>query len=297
MQILSTLILLLISLSSVADDFSGKVGYRQRIENEEDTFHFRDQYKVNFKYKHEIGSDSCISINAGVLNGSKFDSTSTDFSDGNDIALRHLYFDFNCLVNKSIQVGAIHSDHISPLDLEKNGWIDGIKIHIDLKSIIDELHLTYGSVNTDASTNVFERVNEDYNQFIRATLVKKIKEKLKATLALTSFNDEFIYQGVLEYSLNDVTPLLDELSIYTSLSKDRHHHTGIEVSKEHKGYKISLGYVEQDNYVYPTSSFYSKEDALYISVSKTFKQRLKLSLRARKGRRDNRVEATIEYKF
>ncbi len=296
MKIIFLPILILLSQYSLAD-FSGTVGYRERID-EEELRSYRKQYRVNIRYRHKFGKDSCISFNARILSGGRFGSGSVDFgNDSTDIALRHLYLDVKCLIDKSIQIGAIPTDHISPLDLDKGGWVDGLKVTLDLNGIIDEARLTYGSLDRDGSVSVFNRFDEDFNEFIRLTLVKKLSDELKATLAISSFNDDVIYQGILDFSLADITPFIDEIQVYTATGKSQHYHTGVEFSKKYGLYSVSAGFIKQDSHVYPTSSFYGQENAIYFSVSRTFKERIKVTIRARKGETENQFQAQVEYRF
>lgn len=294
-RIIRTSLLLLIPLSVLAGEFSGKVSTRLRFDEGKDR---REQYRVNFKYKHEFGENSCLSINAQLLTGSKYGSSNDDFSGDFDLNLRRVYLDIQCLVDKSIQVGAIPTSSINNLDIDKNAWIDGMKISIDLKGIVDKFNFTYGSVNPDSSPSVIKRFNEEKIQFIRAEIQKQVSKNLKASLVLTDYNDEFIIQGMLEVSTEDLLPFVDNIKIYTARNTEGESlHNGLEFSKKVGEYSLGYGYYDIDEQLYPISSFQGKEDAFYISLSRTFKERIKVSIRARKGKTESRFDAQVEYKF
>ena len=293
-NVLKATAFILIPLSVLAGDLSGKVSTRLRYEGDDP----REQYRVNFKYKHEFGDNSCLSINAQVLTGSKYGSSNNDFSGDFDLNLRRVYLDVQCLVDKSIQIGAIPTSSINNLDIDKNAWIDGMKVSIDLKGIIDKFSLTYGSVNPDSSPNIIERFNEEKIRFVRAEIQKQVSEKLKASLLLTDYNNETIIQGMLEVSTEDLIPFVDNIKIYSARDLDGNSlHNGLEFKKQIGEYSLGYGYYDIDEQLYPISSFQGKEDAFYISLSRTFKDKIKVSVRARKGKTENRVDAQVEYKF
>ncbi len=287
-------VFILIPLNVLAGDLSGKVSNRLRYEGDDQ----REQYRVNFKYKHEFGESSCLSINAQVLTGARYGSSNNDFSDDFDLNLRRVYLDVQCLVDKSIQIGAIPTSSINNLDIDKNAWIDGMKVSIDLKGIIDKFSLTYGSVNPDSSPNILERFNEEKIRFVRAEIQKQVSQRLRASLLLTDYNDETIIQGMLEVSTEDLLPFADNIKIYSARDfNGKSLHNGLEFKKQIGKYSLGYGYYDIDEQLYPISSFQGSEDAFYISLSRTFKDRIKVSIRARKGKTENRVDAQVEYQF
>ncbi len=127
----------------------------------------RNQYRLDFRYKHEFGSNSCVSLNVRLVTGDAFVSDYNTIGDNEKISLRNLYFDVKCLVDKSIQVGAIPADNLTPLDIKTAGWIDGMRIKINMGDILDEVSLTVGSLSPEEDLNAFERLNQEIEEYVR----------------------------------------------------------------------------------------------------------------------------------
>ena len=291
--------------NALATELDASISTRLRYDEGED---IRQQYAAQFKFKHEFGEDSCISVNAHLQSGLRYGSNSVDYDRGLNLNLRKVYLDIQCIVDKtininenadieSIQIGAIPVESLNSLDLEKNSWIDGAKVVVDLKTIIDKFTLTYGSVNPDASPDVFERFNEERVRFVRATIEKEITEQMKTQLALTDYNDEIIFQAVLEVATDDFLPFADEIQIFTARSEEKTYHNGIVLEKQIGDYNLKYGYYDIDEELYDVSSFIGDEDAFFISLSKEVLERLTFTIRYRKGKTEQRVDMIGKYIF
>lgn len=257
----------------------------------------RNQYRLDFRYKHEFGSNSCVSLNVRLVTGDAFVSDYNTIGDNEKISLRNLYFDVKCLVDKSIQVGAIPADNLTPLDIKTAGWIDGMRIKINMGDILDEVSLTVGSLSPEEDLNAFERLNQEIEEYVRLTLKKKINEKLQVALGLTRFKSEETITAIATYSLEEFNPIIDEIKVYTALGKEQRYYSGIEVVKNINQYKIAIGHVDSNDHPFPGDNFYGKEKTYYISLSKRITDRLVFGIRAKKDSEENRLEATVEYRY
>ena len=291
----NSLVLTLLSTNLLyAVEMEGSVSTRFRFDSDRAR---REQYSAKFRFKHDFGEESCLSVNAHLQTGVRYGSNNVDYDQGLELNLRKVYLDVKCLIDKSIQIGAIPVESLNGLDLDKNSWIDGMKVAVDMKGIIDRFTLTYGSVNQDASPDVIERFKEDRIQFVRATIEKELTDKLKASLALTDFKDDVIFQAVLEVSTKDIFPFADEIQLYTTRGKKKSYHNAIEFKKQLGDYALKYGVYDIDEELYDVSSFVREEDAVFISISRTFLERIKITIRARKGRTEERLDVQAEYIF
>ena len=249
---------------------------------------------INFKTKFD--QSSCFVLGGRFVSGKEFHSIYENYQDISTPTIRNFYLDMNCLFQKAkVSVGALKTENVSLTDINRDGWVDGARVQIDLDKIFDALTLEIGHLDFSDSPFVLERINEFSLNYLRVHLKKELTKNIEMSLLHTELNKRSIQQALISLSTKEYLSLFDSISASLALNEGEYGDFSIFASKHYKGLNFIAGFVDEKYDVYESSLF--DANGYYLMVTKDLSKKTRLVLLTRKHKKENIIVLSLQHKF
>lgn len=290
-------------------DFDART-WLQSEENDQDSYD--TQLRARGRVNGSVSINECISFNARLNTGNRFNTESSDTGIGDEpsdleIHLRHLYIKRKCVDEKlQVEAGSMPLDfenRIGSLGISSNGWLDGVRI-----SLLDDKNatkwiLSAGTISDTDTPNVFSRDRSDVNYY-ELGHERELSRQLKLGITGASYNDVFYSRMVFTYALNQYLNWLEALQIEGMLQRDNFVGSLLRLKLKLGDWQISNIYThvdadldEPDKYGILMKDFYGFKDNYYLETSKSIKGDLSFYTRTRIGHSSTRFELGLRVKL